>query len=692
MPDFRGTLGQLDARYTQVFSPMAYGAAGNGTTDDTTPVLAAFTAAAAANRPVDLGSKAFLTSSAIPAYTGMRLRGTNQQGFVSSGGGTLVNNTTDLFSFSGAVADIKISDCTLKASAGHVFNAGTATIALLKLDGVVISQTATGKSIWNQTGGGLLDSVIGDNCSFYMNPLATVSPWVVTGVVGNFNSVTFRKMRCTMNGNGAVVPFFKIDPGSTAGWNEEIKFEDITWEICSGGAVAMTGAVGVTVDNCANWDIPSVRSDTGCATHTSTTVDDAAAVTGDLNKTISGTGIPAGTRITAVSAGTGYTISQAATATASGLTFIVGGLSADFYSFKTSTAGYPVRSIQVLGGRAGSGSTTGSGHNDFFADSSCTNIELHSFGSWGTAPVISSPSGQTTIINGTVASGAPTNTIPGVSPTAPDIQWHPAVGTATWTKPAGAVTTEVFVLDGGAGGGSGRRGAAATIRCGGGGGGAGALVSRKFVTADLTSTVTVTTGDGGAGGAAVTADSTSGNNGSFGGASSFGSYLSGTLGTPGVGGTATAGTGGVGPFSTAGSAGSGGSASATGGPGVGVNTGVLGPAGAPSGGGITSGDVPGAGAAGNVSNLGGGGNSSGAAGVVDTTNPTTGSSAGVKGSPGGSGGSGAASITTTAQAGASAYANSGAGGAGGGASLNGNNSGAGGKGGSGFVLAVSYFQ
>ena len=38
----------------------------------------------------------------------------------------------------------------------------------------------------------------------------------------------------------------------------------------------------------------------------------------------------------------------------------------------------------------------------------------------------------------------------GTASVVPDIQWFTTVGTATWTKPAGAVTTEVFVMSGGA--------------------------------------------------------------------------------------------------------------------------------------------------------------------------------------------------------------------------------------------------
>ena len=88
----------------------------------------------------------------------------------------------------------------------------------------------------------------------------------------------------------------------------------------------ISGIVGVTGNmqlGQAYEQLP--RTDTSCATNSTTTVTDAAAVAGDVGKGISSAGnIPVNTTITAVSNGVGYTISNAATTTASGLTFIVG--------------------------------------------------------------------------------------------------------------------------------------------------------------------------------------------------------------------------------------------------------------------------------------------------------------------------------------------------------------------------------
>jgi hypothetical protein len=296
--------------------------------------------------------------------------------------------------------------------------------------------------------------------------------------------------------------------------------------------------------------------------------------------------------------------------------------------------------------------------------------------------------------SGTGSGGAWTNTDSGSVVIAPQVNFFTANG--TWNKPAGAVTVHVTVLGGGSGGGAGASGTSGTVQCGGGGGAGGVLLSREFVASDLPSTVPITIGGGGNGGASVTGSSgnTSGTAGSSGVQTSFGSYLTGQLGYPGSGGTTTSGTGAVSIYGVGGgNTGGGGSASATGGAGAQQNQNALpgGVGGAP-GGGITTGAVAGAGAAGTkplIANdaIGGSG------GVVGGASPTSGTaSALANGSVGPSAGAGAASTTGAAQAGANALANSGAGGSGGGASLNGSASGAGGNGGSGWVLAITYFQ
>lgn len=73
------------------------------------------------------------------------------------------------------------------------------------------------------------------------------------------------------------------------------------------------------------WPNMLQRTDAGCGTNNlSTVVTDAAAQAGDVGLPITGAGIPAGTVIVAVTPGTGYSISQAATATSGAVSLTVG--------------------------------------------------------------------------------------------------------------------------------------------------------------------------------------------------------------------------------------------------------------------------------------------------------------------------------------------------------------------------------
>jgi Pectate lyase superfamily protein len=293
-------------------------------------------------------------------------------------------------------------------------------------------------------------------------------------------------------------------------------------------------------------------------------------------------------------------------------------------------------------------------------------------------------------------SGGSATWVATAAPVAPQVNFYMSSG--TWTKPAGAKTVFTAVLGGGGGAGAGASGTSGTVQCGGGGAAGTLLEQRQFVASDLPSsptTVPVTVGAGGNGGASVTGSSgnTSGSAGTAGSASSFGTYVTSGGGGQGSGGTTATGTGATSPAGvTSTNLGGGASASTTGGAGIGTNLGALGANGGSSGGGITSGAVAGNGAAGGRSALANDA-TGGTAGVVGGATPGSGvASALANGSCGPAPGSGAASVTGAAQAGANALANSGAGGSGGGASLNGNASGAGGNGGSGWVLAITYFQ
>ena len=335
-------------------------------------------------------------------------------------------------------------------------------------------------------------------------------PNAVAGDVGlNINSTNFAGSSAVIQSITSSPTGYVVSKNATAtlssqtcligdkGLNKGVTFDKVTFEVCAGGGIAMTGCYGILINDCDNWDIAGA------------------------------------------------------------------GLKANFYNFTNGKNGYTCCRIQIKGGMAGGDATIGSGFSDFYADSTCQNIYIESYGSAKFSdypPIISSPAAQTTIINPSVVGGpaAPVSAFPGpvavtgtvgaaaggryVGATA---SGAPSTGTflagdfandqagnfwlyngSTWTggaqaapppPPTSVVHRQRHLGETGRrengvclrdprriGGGSGASGASGTVLCGGGGGGAGMLIQRQFVASDLPATVTVTAGAAGAGGAAVT--------------------------------------------------------------------------------------------------------------------------------------------------------------------------------------------
>lgn len=291
----------------------------------------------------------------------------------------------------------------------------------------------------------------------------------------------------------------------------------------------------------------------------------------------------------------------------------------------------------------------------------------------------------------------------------PNVQEFSSVGSSTWTKPSGAKFVHILLFAGGGGGGSGRRRGAANVAStacsGGGGGSAGGRTEIWLDASVLSSTGTVTVGDGGTGAVAITVDAT---NGLPGGGGSPTTFVSGSVSISargpsagGFGGSTGASGGGVQPGSsfTSSSSGTslytptgGGGATAAGSDG---NRGGYQAGGGGGGSGkiatVTSASNGGVGGIGGAaidsSTVASGGG--GAAGVVATPTGGNGADASLYYLGGAGGGGGFSDSTTSGNGGNGGIPG---GGGGGGAAASGSfNSGAGGNGGRGYARVTTYF-
>jgi hypothetical protein len=233
-------------RTAHIFSPLNYGAVGDGTTNDDTAIHACFTAAAAAHGIVDLGDLTYLTSTPIPTFSGMRVRGSSQEG------GKILNNSSAIFTMTSGNFDITFEDCALQASAGHIWDATAGpSLSFIRILGVKATQTGTGYSLWSQLGGSFIDCQIDKKCNFTMSASATVPGWNVLQT--NVTSVVFDHLR-TNAGNNNNVPFFNFDMQSVASYSQDIVFKNTVVEQSPSGGFSFAGVFGVTLEHCRGWD------------------------------------------------------------------------------------------------------------------------------------------------------------------------------------------------------------------------------------------------------------------------------------------------------------------------------------------------------------------------------------------------------------------------------------------------------
>ena len=238
---------------------MAYGAVGDTIADDTTPVAAAFAAAAAVKGTVNLSNKRYLTTAPIVLSSSITVKGC-AIGYNSQGKGGITNNTGDVFQFgaggtSGVIYCLTFENVTIRAGAGHIFNMGPAgALAYSNFKGCSFEQNGTAYSIFYcPTNANYISNFVGANTYLYMNPAATV-PAIYLVCHGN-NIGTNIWQNCVFQSNhSTTVPFVHIESAASSSYSNSNIFRDIDCEELDAGVISLLGCTYSVIENVNCYD------------------------------------------------------------------------------------------------------------------------------------------------------------------------------------------------------------------------------------------------------------------------------------------------------------------------------------------------------------------------------------------------------------------------------------------------------
>lgn len=233
-----------------------WGAVGDGSTDDTGAIAAAFAADIAVCFPAP--SSYYKTTAAIKIGDG------NARFIIGASRYTteIKNAVTDVFNVGGSNDATMFSMQELKVTSasggGHCFDVKF-TVSESTIENCWIKQENTGKSLWNQTVGYGGGNVV-RKCRLEAAVGATVNPWYIysSEIV---NGLKVEDCRC--DNSAGTKQFFFVSSSNTSSYNTNCVFRDLTFEMTYGGMIYLGGHQGSHIDNCHSYDMNTTQTGHG---------------------------------------------------------------------------------------------------------------------------------------------------------------------------------------------------------------------------------------------------------------------------------------------------------------------------------------------------------------------------------------------------------------------------------------------